>query len=142
MSKGFAIISLVLALAIGLFLGKTFLGEAPPPQVPVNNIFTETGSGEGRNIDQQSSGEVIEVRDGESIQVAVGKISNGGLIRVYPGTYSETVYIDKDNISVQGVVSQGQWPVLDGKKELNDGFLYSGNGILIENFIIQNFFNI
>lgn len=139
MSKGVTIILWIVTLAAGLFLGKTFLSEAPPPQVPVNDMFAEAGSGEGRNIEQISSGEVIEVRNGESIQDAVGKISDGGLIRVYPGTYSETIYIDKDNISVQGVISQGEWPVLDGKKELNDGFLYSGNGILIENFIIKNF---
>src|SRR5690606_709440 len=60
-------------------------------------------------------------------------------IRVYPGTYSENVYIDKDNISLQGVVINGEWPTLDGKKQINDAFLYSGNGILIENFKIINY---
>ncbi len=39
----------------------------------------------------------------------------------------------------QGVIEEGEWPVLDGSKELNDAFLYSGNGIQIENFKIMNY---
>jgi parallel beta-helix repeat protein len=64
------------------------------------------------------------------------------LIRVFPGTYHETVYIDKDGISLQGVIQKGNWPTMDGSKNgekvLNDAILYSGSNILIENFkIIQ-----
>ncbi len=85
------------------------------------------------------NGKIIEVKDGTSIQKAVKTANSGDLIRVFPGTYSENVYIDKDDISLQGVVINGEWPTLDGKKEINDAFLYSGNGILIENFKIINY---
>ena len=61
------------------------------------------------------------------------------MIRVFPGAYKETVYIDKDDISLQGVIIEGEWPTLDGEKELNDAFLYSGSGMLIENFKIINY---
>jgi len=61
------------------------------------------------------------------------------LIQVFPGTYKETVYVDKDDIGFQGIIKDGEWPVLDGEKELNDAFLYSGNGIQIENFKIINY---
>ena len=84
-------------------------------------------------------GEIYEVRDGESIQAAVDKASDGDTIHVYPGTYKETVYIDKDDISVIGMIEKSAWPVLDGEKDLNDAFLYSGNGITIENFRIINY---
>ena len=74
----------------------------------------------------------IEVRDGEKIQDAVNKAEAGDTVLVYPGTYHESVYIDKDNITLRGFVEENAWPVLDGEKVLNDAVLYSGNDITIE----------
>jgi parallel beta-helix repeat protein len=74
----------------------------------------------------------LEVRDGESIQEAVNRAEPGDTILVYPGEYHEAVYIDKDHITVRGVVEENQWPVMDGKRVLNDAILYSGNNITIE----------
>jgi parallel beta-helix repeat protein len=56
-----------------------------------------------------------------------------------PGTYSETVYIDKDNIALVGVIHGGDWPTLDGQGKRNDAVLYSGNGIRVENLKITNY---
>ena len=61
------------------------------------------------------------------------------MIRIFPGVYNETVYIDKDNISLQGVIENGEWPTLDGQKKMNDAILYSGNGVLVENIKITNY---
>lgn len=72
------------------------------------------------------------VKNGESIQAAVKKAQPGDTVFVHPGRYHETVYIDKDNISLHGVVIEGEWPVLDGQSKLNDAVLYSGNGISVE----------
>jgi len=55
-----------------------------------------------------------EVREGESIQAAVKQAADGDTILVYPGVYSETVYVDKDDITLKGVVVEGEWPNLDG----------------------------
>ncbi|TQV70145.1 cytochrome-c peroxidase [Exilibacterium tricleocarpae] len=74
----------------------------------------------------------IKVKDGDSIQAAVKKAQPGDTILVYPGTYNESVYIDKDSITVRGVIEEGEWPTLDGEKKLNDAVLYSGNNITIE----------
>lgn len=74
----------------------------------------------------------LHVRDGESIQAAVTKANNGDVVLIYPGTYRESVYIDKDNITLRGVVEEGKWPLLEGDGKLNDAILYSGNGITIE----------
>ncbi|WP_420602978.1 parallel beta-helix domain-containing protein [Flagellimonas sp.] len=132
----------ILLLAIGIFLGKTFFGmDASESIVPLPSGLRYSGaqisndSTETVNLSTYK-GNIIEVNDGESIQDAVAEASDGDLIRVYPGTYNETVYIDKDNIALQGIIEEGEWPTLDGKKELNDAFLYSGNNILIENFKI------
>ena len=75
---------------------------------------------------------IIEVHEGERIQDAVNQASPGDEILVYPGLYSETVYVDKDDITLRGVVEGGNWPHLDGNKQLNDAILYSGNGFSVE----------
>src|SRR5712675_1306203 len=70
----------------------------------------------------------LAVKPGESIQAAVARAAAGDRIEVYPGTYHETVYIDRDGINLQGIVEAGKWPVLDGESSLNDGILVSGHG--------------
>ena len=82
---------------------------------------------------------IIEVREGERIQDAVNQATPGDEIRVYPGLYSETVYVDKDDITLRGIVEGDNWPHLDGKKQLNDAILYSGNGFSVEWFKITHY---
>lgn len=138
------IIGSLVILGIGVFLGKSFFGQKNVETVPIPSTLKYRNVGIKNDTtqlasDQDFTGKIIEVKKGSSIQNAVKEANSGDLIRVYPGTYSENVYIDKDNISLQGVVINGEWPTLDGKKEINDAFLYSGNGILIENFKIINY---
>lgn len=140
----FKIIGGALLLAIGVFLGKIYFSSNDESTVPMPSTmhYRDIGpSSDSTQVAQRKefTGQVIEVKNGGSIQAAVKAASPGDLIRVFPGVYSENVYIDKDDISLQGVVIQGEWPTLDGKKEINDAFLYSGNGILIENFKIINY---
>jgi parallel beta-helix repeat protein len=85
------------------------------------------------------AGAVLVVKSGESIQAAVGLAKPGDTIQVMPGVYKETVFIDKDNIALVGVIEDGQWPVMDGERKLNDAILYSGSGIRIENMKIVHF---
>ena len=74
----------------------------------------------------------LEVKDGGSIQDAVNRAQPGDTILVYPGTYEESVYIDKDGITLRGVVQDREWPVMEGGRTLNDAVLYSGNDITVE----------
>jgi len=96
-----------------------------------------------RNIsmvaDRSIAGETHVVNDGESIMAAVQLAKPGDTIQVMPGTYHETVYIDKDNIRIVGVIKEGQWATLDGKKQLNDAILYSGNNFIVENMRITQY---
>jgi parallel beta-helix repeat protein len=84
-------------------------------------------------------GTVHQVREGQAIQDAVNAAEPGDTIRIFPGTYTETVYIDKDGIRLIGVIEQGNWPTLEGEKRLNDAILYSGNDIVVENLKITNY---
>lgn len=80
------------------------------------------------------------VKPGELIQDAVRKATNGDTIRVMPGLYEETVYIDKDDINLIGVITDGARPTLDGGRlKLHDGIIASGHGINIEGFHVLNY---
>jgi parallel beta-helix repeat protein len=83
--------------------------------------------------------EVLTVEAGQSIQAAVTKAKPGDTIRVMPGTYRETVFIDKENITLQGVIVDGKWPVMDGGGKLNDGILASGHGVVIQRFWVKGY---
>lgn len=85
------------------------------------------------------SAAILDVRDGQSIQDAVRKASPGDIIKVYPGTYRETVFIDKDNVRLMGVVEERKWPVLDGGGKLNDGVLVSGHGVSVERLHVRRY---
>jgi parallel beta-helix repeat protein len=141
MSKVTSILIAIAFLAAGFFAGRAIFKQPDlPPTLPPTFFQQEGATGDVKWINKgEFTGTIHEVKPGQLIQDAVRAAVPGDLIRVWPGTYSETVYIDKDNISLQGVIVKGEWPVLDGKKELNDGFLYSGNGIVIENFHIKDF---
>lgn len=127
--------------AVGAYCGKLFFSKGSDIPAPAPTYFTQSAAqGDSVGIGAGTiTGKTIEVRRGQSIQDAVGKAVSGDLIRIYPGIYNETVYIDKDNISLQGVIENGEWPTLDGQKTMNDAILYSGNGTLIENIKITNY---
>ena len=88
-----------------------------------------------RNVE----GSVIVVNPGDSIQEAVEMAQPGDTIQVMPGTYSETVYIDKDDIHLVGVIREGERATMDGLGKLNDAILYSGNNVVVENFRITQY---
>ena len=82
----------------------------------------------------------IVVNPGELIQDAVNRATSGDSIRVMPGLYEETVYIDKDNVDLVGVIIDGNRPVLNGSKEnRHDGIIASGHGVNIEGFHVLNY---
>jgi parallel beta-helix repeat protein len=98
-----------------------------------------TAPGAIRSVAGPAPTNVVVVQDGESIQAAVKAAPAGTIIRVMPGTYHETVYIDKDDIRIVGVIEEGRRPLLDGQKQLNDAILYSGNNFVAENLEIRNY---
>ena len=149
MNKLFTAIAALALLVAGFYFGQSRQPEPTVIKVPAQ--AKEAFSSEGaesvaatatspvRSLRTPTSGELILVRDGESIQDAVKKASPGAVIKVMPGTYKETVYIDKDNITLSGVNEQGRYPVLEGEGMRNDAILYSGNGVTIENFYITHY---
>lgn len=137
MIKGLKIIGCILVVFLAYKAGGYFdVGE----QVASTNPLYKGKGGKGSlAVIPSGSGKVLEVREGDKIQDAVKLASPGDVIRVYPGQYSETIYVDKDSITLSGVVEQGRWPVIDGMGNLNDAILYSGNNFIVENFKITRF---
>jgi parallel beta-helix repeat protein len=148
-------------LVIGAFAGGMYFGsnQNPVPVITKSSGGASYGGGYDKAADSDATantvsnrvkyksevadrsiaGETYVVNDGESIMDAVEKAKPGDTIQVMPGTYHETVYIDKDNISIIGVIQKGKRATLDGEKKLNDAILYSGNNFIVENLVITNY---
>lgn len=142
-----SLVFIIAAFAVGLLLGKLFMGDATNTSHRIVDSVSgssyqggysaaETSDTDTSHVVQRKTGQVLEVREGELIMDAVKRAAPGDTIRVFPGEYSETVYIDKDDIRLLGVIEQGARATMDGKGSLNDAILYSGNNIVIENFQI------
>lgn len=130
-----------LLLAAGFLAGRSAVESPPPvvgPAAPTSPV-PDAGPGAAPGIANERSGRIVTVDPGGSIQEAVTAAQPGDTILVRPGTYHETVYVDKDDITLSGAIEDGRWPILDGEKRLNDAILYSGNGITIENFQIERY---
>lgn len=145
---------IIASVSIGLLAAGYFFGQsrqAEPTVITVDAVpkaaFSSTAKdvanispgGAVRSLATQTNGVVVIVKNGESIQDAVSAAEPGTVIKVMPGTYEETVYIDKDNITLSGVIERGEYPVLEGGGLRNDAILYSGNGVTIENFYITHY---
>ena len=156
MNKGkiLAIVLVVLAFAGGLQLGRnssgpatvitssgegaTYGGAAQPSEKSAANELTKQGSSKFV-AGPPMSDVVVTVENGQSIQEAVKAAEPGTTIHVMPGTYNETVYIDKDGIRLIGIVQGSERATLHGEGVLNDAILFSGNNIVVEGFFITQY---
>ena len=136
-------IAIAAMIAAAFYLGFSYKGEVNNRGIvqttssnPLFSAGSSTGSLSGLKTE---GGTIIDVREGQSIQQAVKLAKAGDAIHVYPGTYHETVYIDKDGITLTGIVVNSEWPTLDGEGKLNDAVLYSGNNTVVENLKIINY---
>ena len=148
--KILGLILILAAFAAGMMLGKGKGGPAPIITAGSGGATYDGGfsaqdnsltlSGNSKSVAGPPMTDiVVVVNDGESIQDAVKNAVPGTTIQVMPGTYKETVYIDKDGIRLIGVIQEGRRAVLDGEGELNDAILYSGNNVVVENFTITRY---
>ena len=86
-----------------------------------------------------ATAEVLTVTEGQSIQAAIKRAAAGDTVKVMPGVYKETLYIDKDNVHLTGVIEAGRWPTLEGDNTRNDGILVSGHNVIVENFYVRHY---
>lgn len=88
--------------------------------------------------------QTITVKAGESIQAAIERARPGDTIEVSPGVYSEELIIDLNNITLRGLKAsdpnaQPQRAVLDGKKQLSDAVIATGDNFIIEGLEVRHY---
>lgn len=145
---------ITVTLILAAFAGGIYLGKGSEGTTVITNSHNGASysGGYDKTQGQQSSstkksavsvrsqeGQTHVVKSGDSIMDAVKAASPGDTIQVMPGSYHETVYIDKDDIRIIGVIKQGKRATMDGKGVLNDAILYSGNNIVVENLLITKY---
>ena len=81
----------------------------------------------------------LTVPSGSSIQAMVDRAAPGDTILVEPGTYHQSVYVDKAGITLRGLREGDAWAVLDGEMKLNDGIIASGHSIVIDGFRVRGY---
>jgi parallel beta-helix repeat protein len=158
MGKFVAVLLIVVAFAAGMQFGKKTGGTPVVTSASEGASYGGSAAGDGateadvaeaRKLIKKGSSKfvagppmsdvVVTVNDGESIQAAVQAAEPGTTIHVMPGTYSETVYIDKDGIRLIGIIQGSERATLHGEGTLNDAILFSGNNIVVEGFLITRY---
>jgi len=82
----------------------------------------------------------LTVHAGESIQAAIDQAKPGDTVEVAPGVYHEALKVQVDSLTLRGIAdSNGEWPVLDGARQLDNAVLGTGNFFTIEQFQIRNY---
>ncbi|MCW5934896.1 MAG: right-handed parallel beta-helix repeat-containing protein [Fimbriimonadia bacterium] len=135
--------------------GLPVVGRAKP-NPPTNLKLAQSPSAGGRvvsapTIDRRGTasfassaqrptkGRVVEVKEGESIQEAVDKAGRDGTVRIYPGTYHESVMVIHHGVTIEGITQNGKRPVIDGKGKMADAVAGMGNRFKIRNLDIKNY---
>ena len=79
------------------------------------------------------------VSPGQSIQAAVDRCQPGDRVEVEPGIYRQSVVIDRDGVTLVGVIRDGERAVLDGGGTLNDAVQSSASDLSIEGLAIRHY---
>lgn len=89
--------------------------------------------------DVRGTGQVIVVNAGGSIQAAVNQAQPGDTVRVMPGVYAESVLVDVDSLTLEGVVEGDQRATLDGQGAQANGVLAISDYFIITGLRIINY---
>lgn len=141
---------MIIILLAAAFIGGMYFNDQDAPMITSSSGGASYSGGYDKSQDtadkvtrsavhRTEAGQIHVVNDGESIMAAVKLAAPGDTIQVMPGTYHETVYIDKDSIHILGVIQEGRRATMDGQGKLNDAILYSGNNIVVENLTITKY---
>ncbi len=129
---------------------------------PARALVAKHNTGSPREEMANRKPGTIRVKSGESIQAAVDRAIAGDTIEVEPGVYTEEVFIDLDNITLRGLKPDAQeaqaklrqvsltatpvgWynrsgrPVLDGRNQLADAVIATGDNFVIEGFEVRDY---
>ena len=118
------------------------LGLLPiPADVPPKPLPGHTGAPDGLPTTAPvESDRILTVNAGELIQDAIDQAKPGDVVEVMPGTYHEALTVSIHNLTLRGMAdANGQWPILDGEGEFDNGVFVTGSFFTIEQFQIRNY---
>jgi parallel beta-helix repeat protein len=83
----------------------------------------------------------ITVHAGESIQVAIDAAQSNSLIKIEPGTYAESITINKAGIKLVGITQKGKGVIIQNPGDEEDGVTVSdaGDGFTLQNVMVSGF---
>jgi len=122
-----------IALLSAIFLfAMIFCGCKKDIQSQANEILANSA----RNTKEAAP--AVTVHAGQSIQAAVDVASSGSIIKIEPGTYNESVVVDKANMQLvgtdDGVIIQNP-----GDEENGISVTDAGDGFVLKNVTVRNF---
>lgn len=80
---------------------------------------------------------VVEVpKDAATITEAITKVREGGLVLIDPGTYTESVTVDKDDITIRG--TDRNTVIIDGEGLRANGIQVIASGVRVQNLTVRN----
>ena len=115
------------------------LPVVPRLENPIRGAVAKYNTGSAQQDSSARPGQVITVKAGESIQAAVDRARPGDTIEVQPGSYSEMVAVDLDNITMRGITTGGNRPTLDGQRKIPDAVIATGDNFHIEGFSVRHY---
>ena len=96
----------------------------------------------GVSLDKPNSGmSHVVVMSGASIQAAVNEAKPGTIIFIKPGTYSESIHVDKAGIQLVGMNENCKEIIIQnpGSEENGIEVTANGTGFVLKNVTVQNF---
>jgi parallel beta-helix repeat protein len=135
------LLGIAAGLVVVLALAVATLGFWPvEPDVPTLGSGGKAGAPAAPTApDLRGTGAVILVNAGESIQAAVRAAAPGDTVRVMPGIYNETVLVETDSLTLEGVVDGDQRPTLEGENAHANGVLAIGDYFTLSGFRVRNY---
>ena len=119
----------------GLTIVDRQVSEARAVALSLNRVAGEFEAGEHIPT-------TISVAEGETVQSAVDRAMSGDTIEIPYGTYFERVVVDQNNITLRGIPNEnGDLPIFDGRKELSEAVISSGNAFVVSHLQVQNYVN-
>ncbi|MBI3159189.1 MAG: right-handed parallel beta-helix repeat-containing protein [Chloroflexi bacterium] len=92
------------------------------------DIAEDVNAGSGGGQPPSGGGRTLTVQPGQTIQEVVDQAAPGDTILIPHGVYYERIVIDLNGITLLGVPNDaGEYPILDGRGELSDAVISSGN---------------
>ncbi|MBO9627215.1 MAG: right-handed parallel beta-helix repeat-containing protein [Microbacterium sp.] len=80
---------------------------------------------------------VVRVPEDASLTDAGGLVADGGVILIAPGTYTESLDVRGDDVTVRG--EDRNTVILDGELTRSNGVVGTGERIAVENLTVRNF---